>query len=96
MAKIMNIAEFQKAGYLQEVNRQFLHPLGLALQIKIDPVTREKELRAILDQREDPAGIHFDPEILSVDKMERISEEMDIRAQERLDQFGYVIQPVGE
>jgi hypothetical protein len=30
----MDIAEFQSEGYLQEVNRQFLHPLGLALEVR--------------------------------------------------------------
>lgn len=29
----MSIAEFQSEGYLQEVNRRFLHPLGLALAV---------------------------------------------------------------
>jgi hypothetical protein len=29
----MNIAEFREAGYLQESNRRFFHPLGLALEL---------------------------------------------------------------
>ena len=96
MAKAMKIDEFQKAGYLQEVNRLFLHPLGLALQIKIDPATRQKNLYAITDERDDPLGIRFDPILLSLEKAERIEEEMQAKAQARLEQLGYVIQPVGE
>jgi len=32
----MDIKEFKERGYLQEVNRKFLHPLGLALEVVID------------------------------------------------------------
>jgi hypothetical protein len=31
--KYLDLAELQSEGYLQEVNRQFFHPLGLALSI---------------------------------------------------------------
>ena len=30
--KYMPIKEFRERGYLQELNRRFLHPLGLALE----------------------------------------------------------------
>lgn len=30
---LMDIAEFVRDGYLHEVNRRFLHPLGLALEV---------------------------------------------------------------
>ncbi len=38
MSKIkrMNIREFQKKGFLQEANRLFFHPLGMALEISTD------------------------------------------------------------
>jgi hypothetical protein len=32
----ISIKEFGEAGYLQEVNRKFFHPLGLALEIVVD------------------------------------------------------------
>jgi hypothetical protein len=31
----MDIAEFRELGYLQEVNRRVLHPLGLALEVTV-------------------------------------------------------------
>jgi hypothetical protein len=34
--KRIDIAEFRERGYLQEVNRLMLHPLGLALEVVID------------------------------------------------------------
>jgi hypothetical protein len=34
--KRIDIAEFRERGYLQEVNRLMLHPLGLALEVVVD------------------------------------------------------------
>ncbi len=34
--KRMDIAEFRRDGYLQELNRLFLHPLGLALEVVVE------------------------------------------------------------
>jgi len=31
--KMMEVSEFRRLGLLQELNRQFLHPLGLALEV---------------------------------------------------------------
>jgi len=44
--------DFEKLGYLQEVNRSFLHPLGLFL-------TYEDGVAKIFDYREDPDGVFF-------------------------------------
>lgn len=33
----MGVKEFREEGYLQEANRQFFHPLGLALEIIVLP-----------------------------------------------------------
>lgn len=57
--KTISIKEFRKKGYLQELNRRFLHPLGLALAIKIDDLGFES-LDRIWDYREDEEGIHYD------------------------------------
>lgn len=35
--KYMDIAEFRKVGFLQEVNRKVLHPCGLALEVETGP-----------------------------------------------------------
>jgi hypothetical protein len=45
--------DFEKFGYLQEVNRSFLHPLGLFLTYDEEGVAR------IFDYREDPDGVFF-------------------------------------
>jgi len=59
MAKLQ-LADFVSLGYLQEVNRLFFHPLGLALAITHDGSTdRPVCLGPILDHRSDPDGIAF-------------------------------------
>lgn len=34
--KRMDLTEFRRLGFLQEVNRQFFHPLGLALEMIVE------------------------------------------------------------
>jgi len=33
----IDVAEFRRVGYLAELNRRFLHPLGLALEVVVQP-----------------------------------------------------------
>lgn len=55
--KYMKIKEFIEKGYLQELNRRFLHPLGLALEIVEN--NSEFKLNGIIDCRKDKEGISF-------------------------------------
>lgn len=60
----IDIKEFRDRGYLQEANRLFFHPLGLALEVIIDEENGEVRLGGIWDNRDDPEGtvfIDFDP-----------------------------------
>lgn len=56
--KRMNIKAFRELGYLQELNRQFLHPLGLALEVVIDDDGTES-IGGVWDYREDNGGIYY-------------------------------------
>jgi hypothetical protein len=55
----MDIAEFRDFGYLQEVNRLFFHPLGLALEVLVDDDGNVTMLGGIWDYRNDPEGINY-------------------------------------
>ena len=58
--KRIGIKEFQERGYLQEANRLFFHPLGLALEVIIDGEDLSTvRLGGIWDSRDDPEGIVF-------------------------------------
>ena len=56
--KYMDVKEFRENGYLQELNRTFLHPLGLAIEVKINEDGTE-ELGRIWDYRKDKEGLHY-------------------------------------
>jgi hypothetical protein len=72
--KRIDIKEFRELGFLQEVNRQFFHPLGLALEVIIDDITKKETLGGIWDYREDPEGNFFANEMLSEEKMRYVAD----------------------
>jgi hypothetical protein len=60
--KHMDIAEFRNLGLLQEVNRRFFHPIGLALAVNAakdgeEPIV--ESLSYIFDCRDDPEGFCY-------------------------------------
>jgi len=61
--KSISVKEFREKGYLQELNRLFLHPLGLALEIIILE-NGEEQFGKIWDSRNDPEGILFGEDIV--------------------------------
>ena len=68
--KWMSIEEFQSEGYLQEANRQFFHPLGLALAAGFDP-QNERFYLELWDYRDDPEGMFFSVEELDNEEARR-------------------------
>ena len=90
----INIREFRELGFLQEVNRLFFHPLGLALEVIRDDKTGEETLGGIWDCRQDPEGIYF---VLTDDDARRahqIADEWNSRVGIRLEALGFIIQPL--
>jgi hypothetical protein len=93
----MNIGEFRKIGYLQELNRQFLHPLGLALEINVGE-DGEESLVDIWDYRSDPEGILYDekfpidPEAFRKARMIKVIGRRRAARRERI--LGFVVQPI--
>lgn len=98
--KRIDIKEFREIGYLQELNRMFLHPLGLALEVIVDEDSGAESLGGIWDYREDQDGMRFaksDVETQAFkDKAERIR-QLTIKAFKRRQKIlGYDIQPLVE
>ncbi len=95
----IDIKEFREKGYLQEVNRQFFHPLGLAMSIEIDEDGNET-LGGIWDYRDDPEGIRYADAETQKDKEERyrkmkyVADERAEKIAERKRRFGWGIQPI--
>jgi hypothetical protein len=64
MRKTMSVNEFVEQGFLQEVNRLFFHPRGLALSVWEDDDGNHTLLN-IWDSRDDLEGIAFADECLN-------------------------------
>jgi hypothetical protein len=89
----MDLREFVELGLLHEVNRQFFHPLGLALAVAFDEDTGNPVgLVGVVDCRDDPAGILFtEPDPGKIERVRQLRAERHAMREERL---GFVVQPV--
>lgn len=102
MIKKMSPKEFYELGFLQEANRQFFHPLGIALEMVIDNDTGECEFGSIWDYRDDEEGIifgnaenenHSKERIKKIENISKLKNEKDLARQKI---FGWSIQPIEE
>src|SRR6266498_2549586 len=92
--KRIDIAEFRRIGLLQEANRRFFHPLGLALEVVIDEDGAER-LGGIWDYRDDPEGVYFAGDLgPDPDKAAAYDALLEQHREARVAMFGWVVQPV--
>lgn len=91
--KRMDIGEFREFGFLQEVNRLFFHPLGLALEIVIEEDGTE-HLGGIWDYRDDPEGLIYGDGI-DWDKASRVEDLRLSKSRNRISKFDFEIQGRG-
>jgi len=94
--KALKASEFQDKGYLQEVNRQFFHPLGLALALvgEVGGIESDAIQIIVIDSREDAEGFYFDEELLDPQKAREVAWQHVNRREAREKALGYWIQPV--
>lgn len=90
--KKMTAAEFRRQGYLQELNRRFLHPLGLTLQVIRDEDGTER-FDDVWDNRDDPQGLLFETGVINSEQAERIHREGEEKYEVRHQKFGWYTQP---
>lgn len=92
----LDIKEFRAFGYLQEANRRFFHPLGLALEVVQNPDGTER-LGGVWDYRDDPEGMAFADEVMADEdtalKGVRVKNEWHKREELRKVVLGATIQP---
>lgn len=93
--KYMDVAEFRREGYLQEVNRRFLHPLGLALSVTVNDDGTE-QLHGVWDYRDDPEGICYSPGVELAEHASNMNDRWVAREIERRAALGYMVQPAEE
>lgn len=87
----MDFEEFRQLGYLQEVNRMVLHPLGVAIEVVTDESGKAIGFGRIWDYRGDDEGMRYGS--VDAEKTNRIAQLWRERAVLREDALGYVIQP---
>jgi hypothetical protein len=96
--KRIDIKEFRELGFLQELNRCFLHPLGLALEVIVNEEDGSESLGGIWDYRDDPEGMLYGEEYISSDKFisraVKIGKLYEEKAAFRKEKYGWGIQPV--
>jgi len=99
--KIMSIEDFVELGYLQELNRQFLHPLGLALQVYVDANGRYRFTEGVVDCRDNLEGMYFDYKgsdkkriDTATTKAKYVRRELEKRTPVRVDKLGFGIEPI--
>jgi len=90
--KYMDIKEFREMGLLVELNRTFLHPLGLALEVVVNDDGTET-IGGIWDSRDDPEGYLYGK--INEDKVKLANEFIAKKHEERRREIGFVYQPTG-
>lgn len=95
----IDIKDFRENGYLQEVNRRFFHPLGLALEVIVED--GKETLGGIWDYREDKEGIYYNIKDSDSERLlkfkknkEFIDNEFKSRSSGRKSELGFVIEPI--
>lgn len=91
----MTLQEFYDEGYLQELNRGFLHPLGLAIRVKIEKVDGEEVVKGfggIVDKRDEPHEIFFAEGEIDKDAIENVNDQSVMGFEKRFEELGFVIQ----
>jgi len=83
----------RESGILQELNRRFLHPLGMAAEVAIgdDPDTEVAILKIQSDP--DPEGWIFGAGVAGDDKRERFQKLESEWHARRLQALGFIVQP---
>jgi len=101
--KRINIKEFRKLGFLQELNRQFLHPMGLALEVVVDEETGEEKLGGIWDYRNDPERIIYDIANSDEERIKAFNEKANYvenhinkMIQTRIEKIGFGVEQISQ
>lgn len=89
--KYLDIKEFRESGLLAELNRTFLHPLGLALEVSVENDGTEK-LGGIWDYRDDPEGMLYSKEHFPTEKIKKAQEFIKQKHELRMKVLGFVYQ----
>jgi len=91
----MDIKEFVDNGLLQELNRTFLHPLGLALEVGQRP-DGVWDLVGVVDERANTGGLIYTGQVRedAFRKANKATLLREFKSVSRKDKYSYDIQPL--
>lgn len=87
--KYLDLATFVEGGFLHEVNRQVLHPAGLALEVILEPGSGYR-ISGVWDERDAPGGIILAE--VDQNKIDNVAAEQAKRQEWRQSRFSFFIQ----
>lgn len=91
----VSVRELMDEGYIQEMNRVFLHPLGLSMGISSDE-SGEPVIEGIFDYRGQEKPVAFHKSVVNSDgfiaKKNKIAWRMDMSLMKREECLGFGIQ----
>lgn len=90
----MSAKEFRETGLLQEINRQWLHPRGLALEVVVD-VDGTERFGEVWDDRDDSEGWVFADSVSLPENSALAEMSAPVKGEARMAAFGWVVQPAG-
>lgn len=94
MTEHMLIEEFVNLGLLHELNRRFLHPLGLAMDVEVDG-DGNYTIAGIWDCRNRPEGLILGEEPdKELPRPEAPTNYDNLIKMGRLQRYGWIVQPV--
>jgi hypothetical protein len=100
---VIDLKEFVEFGFLQEANRRFFHPLGMAMTFTISEDGTHSFV-GFADYRDDPEGCYFgfgntdraDRMQEAIDKESRVKALWHSKEPVRRGLFGDAIEPIGK
>ena len=98
--RFISAKEFYEKGYLQEVNRRFLHSVGLSLTVE-ENKDGEWQYLGILDYRDEERPLSMLFHEMNEDEIQEalafessVNQEIVKRADSRIDILGGIIEPI--
>ena len=90
MQNKLDLQYFLDSGLLQEVNRQFFHPRGLAMFVSLDDDGKVKSIAGIYSEQEDLGGFCLNK--IDQDKVKNVKKMTRKFSKRRRELFGNIIQ----
>lgn len=91
--KYLSFTDARQLGIVHEINRLLLHPIGFAIDVGEDIVSKQAILK-IQDLRDDPEGSVYHRDVLSREKAECFAKLTAESREVREFALGFFIQPL--